>query len=210
MNLEKRWHQLTRQFSLGEEISAKMYAQITQRYLETHRYYHNLEHLQELFTLADENSDLIEEKVLLELAIWYHDVIYSVWFPAKNEKKSADFALQHSEVLDLPKESKARLYSWIVGTKAHTLTEEHNTLTGRLFMDFDMAILAAPREKYQLYCESIRKEYSVYPSFLYNAGRKKALLHFLATDSIFLTDIFRNQYEKLARANLQYELDGLL
>jgi len=210
INLEKRWQKLTEELGVVSNVSVEMYAELAKKYSETHRHYHNLAHLEELFLLADEYADLIEEKTILELAIWYHDVIYSVWFPAKNEKKSADFALQNIASFQLSETQKVRLHSWIVAIKTHVLSKSHDTLTGRLFMDFDMAILAAPREKYLNYCQNIRKEYSVYPDLLYNAGRKKALQHFLATDNLFLSDIFRDKYEKQARENLQFELNEVL
>lgn len=209
MNLEKRWRKLTQQFDIEASISDKMYNEISEKYSESHRHYHNLEHLQELFTWSDKYTDLTEEKVVLELAIWYHDIIYSVWFPGKNEVKSADFAVLHTRDFDLSEAQKLRLYSWIESTKKHILPPAHDTLTGRLFMDFDMAILAASREKYLVYCGNIRKEYSVYPDLIYNAGRKKALQSFLEVDKLFLSSIFREEYEVRARENLLFELEEL-
>ena len=55
----------------------------------------------------------------------------------------------------------------------------------------------------------IRKEYSIYPDFLYNPGRKKALEHFLEHKFIFQTEEFRTQYETKARENIKREIELL-
>jgi predicted metal-dependent HD superfamily phosphohydrolase len=65
-------------------------------------------------------------------------------------------------------------------------------------------------DKYREYCQQVRKEYAIYPDFLYNPGRKKALQHFLDMDVIFKTGFFRNKYEIQARKNIVQEISGLV
>ncbi len=185
--------------------SEKMYASLEKKYTEKHRRYHNLQHLRELFAYVDKYADLLPEKRLVELAIWYHDSIYSVWRPAKNELKSAEAAERECAHLDLTKKEKERLKAWIIGTKAHRLPPAHDTPSGRLFMDFDTAILGAEPKIYEQYRKNIRAEYSIYPDLIYNAGRKKALQTFLEKP-IYLTELFREKYEEQARENIKNEL----
>ena len=73
-------------------------------------------------------------------------------------------------------------------------------------LDFDLQILAAPWEDYEVYYKQIRQEYKIYPNMLYNPGRKKALHHFLERDFIFQTDVFRAAYEAKARENIKKEI----
>jgi len=150
---------------------------------------------------------MIEEKVLVELAIWYHDIVYSVLCPAKNGLKSAEFALKEISKGVLSKAERERLFCWIESTKKHFIPAKHATLSGQLFMDFDMAIIGTSREKYMTYASNIREEYGIYPDLLYKAGRKKALKSFLESGELFLTDIFREKYNKQARENIKYELN---
>ena len=210
MNLQPHWLSLNKKLKIDNQLAHQMYMRIEEKYSESHRKYHNLQHLRELFSYVDEYEDLIEEKALVELAIWYHDVIYSVLRPAKNELKSAQFALKEIPEGVLSEAEKERLFCWIESTKKHAIPEKHATLSGQLFMDFDMAIIAAPREKYKVYAQSIRDEYGIYPDLLYKPGRRKALESFLAGGELFLTDIFRDKYEEKARNNLRYELESLL
>ena len=74
---------------------------------------------------------------------------------------------------------------------------------------FDLKILSKDWEDYSIYFQQIRKEYSIYPDFLYNPGRKKALQHFLEHDYIYQTETFRNLYERQAKMNIQKEIDLL-
>ncbi len=42
-------------------------------------------------------------------------------------------------------------------------------------LDADLSVLGKDRETYLVYTQMIRKEYSIYPDFLYKPGRKKFL-----------------------------------
>lgn len=59
------------------------------------------------------------------------------------------------------------------------------------------------------YTKQIRKEYSIYPDFLYKPGRKKVLEHFLQLENIFKTDYFKTKYEVQARKNIESEWRNL-
>jgi len=76
-------------------------------------------------------------------------------------------------------------------------------------LDADLAILGKDWKDYENYIHQIRKEYSIYPDFLYNPGRKKVLIHFLEFDEIFKTNHFKEKYENIARENIQREISML-
>lgn len=78
-----------------------------------------------------------------------------------------------------------------------------------LFIDADMAIVGAPAKDYINYSEQIRKEYSIFPDFMYKPGRKKVLQHFMDMDYIFKTLHFREKFEEHALKNLLAELERL-
>jgi predicted metal-dependent HD superfamily phosphohydrolase len=64
-------------------------------------------------------------------------------------------------------------------------------------------------ENYLAYAKDVRKEYSIYPDFIYKPGRKKILNHFLKMKRIFKTEFFFAKFEETAKENLNREL-GLL
>ena len=80
----------------------------------------------------------------------------------------------------------------ILATKDHQC---NNVEDEKWLIDFDLKILSKDWDAYQVYFEQIRKEYSIYPDFLYKPGRKKALEHFIKNDFIFQTEEFRALYE---------------
>ena len=62
-------------------------------------------------------------------------------------------------------------------------------------LDLDLSILGKNPEEYRRYCDNIRKEYSIYPDFIYRKGRRKVLQNILELDSIYKTDFFKQAYE---------------
>jgi len=93
----------------------------------------------------------------------------------------------------------------ILATKTHdAATEEEAVL-----VDLDLAVLARAPTGYDLYAENVRKEFRLFPDFLYRPGRKKALRHFLEKPYIFHGEIARGLWETPARTNLERELNGL-
>jgi predicted metal-dependent HD superfamily phosphohydrolase len=94
----------------------------------------------------------------------------------------------------------------ILATKKHVRTGDSDT---DHFTDADLAILGAAPQTYYQYTRQIRKEYVLYPDFLYNQGRKKVLQHFLEMPDIFKTSHFKGLYEKNARKNIAEEIISL-
>ncbi|WP_278020861.1 hypothetical protein [Flavobacterium ginsengisoli] len=133
-------------------------------------------------------------------SIFYHDFVYSA-SKKDNELKSAEYALAIlPENINL---NKQLVFDAICATQQHqqNAIEDINWL-----IDFDLKILAKDWEDYKIYFEQIRKEYRIYPDFLYKPGRAKALKHFLENEFIFQTEEFRGLYEEKARANIEKEI----
>ncbi|WP_240455138.1 hypothetical protein [Flavobacterium columnare] len=149
-----------------------------------------------------EYKNQLENPIEVLLGIYYHDVIY-VSTRKDNELKSAQLIFKEfkkSKEIDLN-----IIYNLILCTQTHNAT----TNDEKWLVDFDLQILGKDWKIYKNYCEQIRKEYRIYPNFMYNLGRKKALLHFLDKETIYQTEPFRTQYEKQARENIKREI-GLL
>jgi predicted metal-dependent HD superfamily phosphohydrolase len=136
-------------------------------------------------------------------AIFYHDYVYKVT-KKDNERKSAEYAL--SIVPSNATISKQLVFEMICATQLH---QHHETEDINWLIDFDLKILSKDWEAYQVYCDQIRKEYKIYPDFLYKPGRKKALEHFLENDFIYQTREFRTKYEQTAKQNILQEIQTL-
>jgi predicted metal-dependent HD superfamily phosphohydrolase len=176
-------------------------------YAAPDRHYHNLEHLAEMFRVADRLSSQVEDPAALHLAIWFHDAVYDS--RAKdNERRSGELAVDLLGPIGVPASVIDRIVQMIWATQ-HAAEQPPALRDVRVLLDADLAILGASEERYARYARDIRQEYAWAPDAGYRAGRAAVLEHFLARPHIYLTDAMFDEGEQRARANLRGELAGL-
>jgi predicted metal-dependent HD superfamily phosphohydrolase len=172
-------------------------------YADPGRGYHDTLHLSEVLdrleTLA--GAGVAFDPLVAGLAAWFHDAVYDGERDA--EERSAVWA-EEALADTTYGDEVARLVR---------LTETHDPAetdaAGQALCDADLAILAAPRERYDAYVAGVRREYDYLPDAEFAAGRS-AVLHDLAGRSrLFHTAYARETWEPAARANLERELAGL-
>ena len=168
-------------------------------YGERHRHYHTWTHIETL--LASARRDVMATPAIL-LAIAYHDVEYSA--TAKdNEAQSAKalFAAFQRKAVSADEATVQRAMDMInLGS---------GDAEADWFWDADREILAAAPDAYRAYGAAVRKEYKIYPGFMYRRGRKQFLQGELARPKIFRTDSFNARFGDAARANITAELSEL-
>ncbi|WP_026730350.1 HD domain-containing protein [Flavobacterium denitrificans] len=200
MNLQKIYSDLLSNIGFSANEIQQNWNNLEKAYSKKSRHYHNLTHLKEMIESFETYRDQLQNPDEILFSIFYHDFVYSS-SKKDNELKSAKYALAVlPKNLDL---NKQLIFDAICATQQHqqNAIEDINWL-----IDFDLKILAKDWEDYKIYFEQIRKEYRIYPDFLYKPGRAKALKHFLENEFIFQTDEFRNLYEEKARANIEKEI----
>ena len=180
-----------------------MWAEIHKHYSKSDRHYHTLGHLDNLLLELLPCRNQFRHWGAVIFAIAYHDIIYNT-LKSNNEEKSAEVAVKILTFHGCHPDQTNLCEQYILATKSHLKSEEEEI---NLFTDADLSVLGKDWEVYKIYSQQIRKEYSLYPDLIYNAGRKKVLEHFLGMPSIYKTDFFCSKYEKNARKNLQQEFD---
>lgn len=205
MNLKERFSALSLAFSPDQELIEKLWSEIEKNYSQKSRHYHNLGHLESMFSELDAVNVRISNYPNISFSVFYHDIIYDA-SSKFNEEKSADFAKERLQQLNLNETDISKIYHQILATKAHQNSDNKDL---NYLLDADLSILGKDLEIYIDYTRKIRKEYSIYPDLLYKPGRKKVLKHFLEMENIFKTDYFREKYEKQARKNIEWEIDNL-
>ena len=196
------WSHLMRKLQIQVDTT-DCYQQICRSYHENNRYYHNLYHIADCLKLLDQYPDAVEDCSAVELAIWFHDVIYDPK-QTDNEEQSAVWGGEQM--------GRWLLDCTLIETvqKLIRITDHKQTYRGgdaALIQDIDLEILGCDPVRYQDYSCAIRQEYDCYPDAIYKVGRRQVLESFLSREKIFQTDYYYSLFEAKARKNILNELN---
>ena len=164
---------------------------------EPARRYHDRRHLAEVL---DRLADLGCDDVVVLLAAWFHDAVHEG--SPDDEERSAAWAERA-----LPAEVGPEVGRLVRMTERHRPAADDRR--GQLLSDADLAILAAPAERYDDYVRDVRQEYAAVPGDDFARGRAAVLDDLLAKDSLFHTETARDLWEERARGNVAAELARL-
>lgn len=167
-------------------------------YSEPHRAYHTLDHIRSCLTEFDAGRHLAGRPDEVELAIWFHDVVYDT-YSTDNEARSADYAEQVLRESGLGRTALTRIHDLILATRH---ANEPAGVDGRLLVDVDLSIFGRAAAEFDRYERQIRQEYHRVGHARYCRARAEILESFLGRQAIFYTEFFRARYERQARLNL--------
>jgi len=184
----------------GFDLSDGVRDELVRRWSEPHRRYHGLRHLHEVLAVLPDDAP---RSVLA--AAWYHDAVYC---PARddNEAASAQLARVHLHGV-LPDAEVAEVERLVLLTRTHEVAP--GDVGGAMLCDADLAILAAPAQRYDEYAADIRAEYAHVGDDDFRRGRAAVLRGLLAHPRLYATERGRREWEAAARANLTRELAAL-
>lgn len=166
----------------------------------TGRGYHDLRHVTEVLARLAELGEAGNAELVL--AAWFHDVVYDD--DGDNEERSARLA---ETMLDGSTADVAEVARLVRLTKDHDAAPGDRN--GEALCDADLAILAAPPERYQEYAEGVRREYAAFADADFRAGRLAVLEDLAAREALFRTAHAREHWEPRARENLAREIQAL-
>ncbi|MGY2131274.1 HD domain-containing protein [Hymenobacter sp. HD11105] len=205
--LATQWQQLTTPLTPNEALRTATLQQLAAAYEAPGRHYHTLTHIQALLQSLHEAPTPLHDAEVVQLAIWFHDVVYSP-LRSDNEERSAALAREFLTQTNLVPERISKVVLLIERTKDHTQPQP-NDPDLHFFLDADLQILGAPPAEYEEYAHQIRQEYRLVPGPLYRRGRRAVLQNMLAASVLYRTEYFRDKLDARARQNLQRELDDL-
>lgn len=204
-NLNQIFSTVFSKYSDDKNLETVYWHEIEKSYSQKGRHYHNLSHLENMISELLPFQDEIKDWDVLLFSIFYHDIVYKST-SKDNEEQSALLAKERLSRTSLTPLQIDEIYNQILATKTHTKSLNADT---NYLLDADLSVLGKSWDAYEVYAKQVRKEYSIYPDFLYNPGRKKVLQHFLTLTEIYKTEPFKKQYEEQARKNMGMEI-GLL
>ena len=204
VQLRSSWLNTLEQLQIDPNSGESIFANLIKVYSDTARHYHNLHHLQHILNSLVEVKELIVNFPALGLCAWFHDYVYDPQ-AIDNEMESAIAAEKILSRLKINFDTVRLVQQIILSTRKHEpfLQETDNLV----FLDVDLSILGTSPDRYLVYSQAIRKEYSHLSDRDYQEGRKEVLTQFLARKRIYYTDYFYQRLESTARKNLQTEIN---
>lgn len=166
--------------------------------------YHNLAHVRQTLTFADRWRALTSQHDTVELALWFHDIVYD---PQRSDNEAQSAALMRrwlAPTVILPE--------IIDGAAAMIRATQHHDpqdAAAGLVVDADLSILAAGWPRYQAYAAAIRLEYSWVSDASYKTGRMAVLKRFLQRPQIYYHPSISSLHEFDARQNIDREIKEL-
>ncbi len=144
---------------LDHRMIDDVYISEIKNYCESHRYYHNFDHILNMINFAS-NSGILTNKLLK--AIIFHDIIYDPK-ANNNEERSANIALKYF--------NDKEIYNAILDTKTHTYTSS----LGKVLCELDLLPLNGTLEDFIKFERKIFKEYQWVDYSIYKEKRIKVL-----------------------------------
>jgi predicted metal-dependent HD superfamily phosphohydrolase len=204
-----------------EERTVRLVRMVEEKYGEAHRAYHNLSHLESIFSVEKEvfgdAEGVWEDEVAFVAAVAFHDIVYDVR-RGDNEELSCAMMV---DVLGsaLPTSSLALACAMVLRTKSHHGDTPIDFMRGedridlrsasesdvQRFIDLDLSIIGSSAASYAAYAAAIRDEYAHVPRAAYLEGRSRVLEKLGSGAHVFSTDTMRSARERPARENLAWE-----
>lgn len=196
--ISKEWKRLAG----DSEVSCKYLKIIIDSYSQSHRHYHNLNHVMELlqeseqlFTTTD--SWNLENKSIILYSIFFHDVIYD---PMKKDNESESnklflkFAKEH-KISDIITECVSES---ILATANHSKVIDSEIVS--YFLDLDLSILGSSSDRFNEYEKQIKNEFYFVPEDIFIHERGKIMKSLL---NPYKTEWGRKRYLKQSQTNLK-------
>jgi predicted metal-dependent HD superfamily phosphohydrolase len=201
--LKSNWDNLLKKFAIEEDVSDRVFRELERLYTSAYRFYHNLAHIQQVLEVITSLQARSYQLEFIELAAWFHDVIYDSQ-ANDNEEKSADYADRVLNRLGIPPKTIESVKNLILITKNHQCLA--TDIDAQILLDADLSILGQSEAEYQFYASAIRQEYSWLSPNDYQQGRKLFLQKLLQRERIYLTEEIFAMLEGQARQNIQAEI----
>ena len=173
-----------------------VWQEVARRYAEPHRHYHDKGHLAHCLEQLDMAAGEIDRPNLVEMAIWFHDVVNDPG-SSGNEQQSAELFRQVADAV-IDADDIDRVVELILVT---THRQRPDIPDHQFICDIDLASFGCPWECFINDTDAVKAEFQG-PDEDYYRGKKAFLKSLLERPRIFLSDFFNQRYENQARDNI--------
>ena len=198
-----KWTQLITDVAGKQMLADDVYSRLIAHYTAPARHYHDFSHIVGMLDLLEQLDIALENRDAVQLAVWFHDVIYEVGTGLDNERASADFSAEQLAHLNIAPALIDMVSRLILDTKHQ---RRPVTWDGCVLVDLDLAQLGGSAEQFQHDTVNIRGEYAIFPDEQFWRGRRQILQQFLNRERIYYTEPFYARFEAAARRNLSQSI----
>jgi predicted metal-dependent HD superfamily phosphohydrolase len=188
----------------GDRVTAN-FETVEGHYLEPHRRYHTPEHVRHCLSQFDDARPRMAAPDCVELAVWYHDVIY--------DARSSDNELQSAKLFEchaggvLPVGMIQSVYDLIMVTVHGKVRPK--TLDQGYMVDIDLSSFGLPWPEFLRDSAAVRDEFPHLSDDVFYARQQSFLSSLLSREHFCLTAFFRERHEIRARDNISRYLESL-
>ncbi|OXI77760.1 hypothetical protein CFB50_36110 [Burkholderia sp. AU33423] len=183
----------------GGAHAEEVYRLVAGGYSEPMRHYHTLAHVKRCLRQVDLARGAMPDPDAVELALWFHDVIY-VPGAKNNEQRSADW-FRHLAAGRI--DACDRICAMILATTHVGIAADPDT---RFVCDIDLAELGASHRRFREDGRLLRAERPDLDDRAYDLHERMILRWLLVRPRIYQTDFFHTRCEAPARRNLSWRL----
>lgn len=196
-DLASRFEALWKRCAGNDSEAPAVWTSLRQHYAEGHRHYHTLAHIGHCLMELDAAGSRIEERDAVELALWFHDVIY---LPDRddNEAASADFFRCAAG----PRMAEALVDEVCEMILATLHVEQAYSGATAYMVDIDLSSFGLPWEAYLRDSDALRREQRGIPGVDFYQSKLRFLDSLSARPAIFQTEFYRQRHEQSARDNI--------
>ena len=189
----------------GAGMSADdIYKEVNSYYSEPGRYYHTPKHIEHCLTQFDLASAEMEDADAVEIAIWFHDLIFDVR-ANDNELQSARRFVELANA-SMDADFKARVHDLIMTTAPPRLPK---TTDQKFMLDIDLSSFGLPWEDMLRDSIAVKQESPQLSDAEFFPGQRAFLESLVSRETFYFTEFFRSRIEDRARSNIARYLQNL-
>lgn len=208
MELESEWNQNKKRFcSLWMQLQIdsednshveSVWNLLSDKYSEPERHYHTKEHILDCLNQLDSAQEHVPDLNAVELAIWFHDVIYD---PKASDNEEQSVILFNKVAQSILPEPVIKKVSDIIIATLHI--DKPEDLDQAFMLDIDLSSIAGNWQRFTKDNSNLRKEVRHLDCKDYCERKIRFFNLLMNKEQIFFTDFFHAACEEKARHNME-------
>lgn len=204
---KRRFTSLWNRCQAGEGTGARaedVFKEVHDGYSAPGRFYHTPKHIEHCLTQFDLVVGEMESPDAVEMAIWFHDLIFDVNVDDNEVQSARRFVELANHSMNA--EFKTRVYDLIMVTAPPRLP---NTGDQKFMLDIDLSSFGLPWDDFVRDSIAVRQESPRLSDADFFPGQRAFLESLVSREHFYFTDFFRSRIEETARSNIYRHLENL-